>query len=161
MREHWLFRSPWKALVSKDVLTGLFFIAVAGVGLWMSRDYTMGTAQRMSTGYLPRIICGILFALGSVVLFQGLRDSESAEKMLDPRRWQAVVFVTLAIVVFGLMIESLGLVISALVMVACGSFAGHGLKPVEILVSAVFLVLLVVAIFVWGLNLVIPVWPEF
>ena len=160
MREHWLFRSTWKALASKDVLTGLFFISVAVVALWISRGYPTGTAQSMSTGYFPRIICGILLALGSVVLFQGLRDSENTDKMLDRRRWRATVFVTLAIVVFGLMIESLGLAISALVMVAAGSFAGHGLKPVEILISAVFLVILVIAIFVWGLDLVIPIWPE-
>ena len=50
------------------------FIAVAALGLWLSRDYPIGTALRMSTGYVPRLLCWMLMGLGAVVLVQGLRE---------------------------------------------------------------------------------------
>ena len=36
------------------------FMAVAVFGLWLSRDYPIGTALRMGTGYVPRLLCWIL-----------------------------------------------------------------------------------------------------
>ncbi len=47
----------WRALARKDVLAGLLFIVVAVLGLWISRDYPIGTALRMGTGYVPRKGC--------------------------------------------------------------------------------------------------------
>ena len=63
----------WHVLVRKDVLAGALFMAVAVLGLWISRDYPIGTAFRMGTGYVPRLLCWILLGLGAVVLVQGLR----------------------------------------------------------------------------------------
>ena len=38
----------------------------------------IGTALRMSTGYVPRLLCWILMGLGVVVLVQGLRETDAA-----------------------------------------------------------------------------------
>ena len=59
-------------LARKDVLAGLLFSGVAVFGLWLSRDYPIGTALRMGTGYVPRLLCWVLFGLGAIVLLQGL-----------------------------------------------------------------------------------------
>ena len=40
----------------KDVLAGLMFIGVSVLGLWASRNYSIGTATRMGTGYVPRLL---------------------------------------------------------------------------------------------------------
>src|SRR6266516_3144541 len=53
-------------LARKDVLAGLLFIVVAVLGLWISRDYPIGTALRMGTGYVPRLLCWLLFGLGPI-----------------------------------------------------------------------------------------------
>jgi hypothetical protein len=66
-------RPPWmRILMRKDVLAGLMFIAVAALGLWLSRNYAIGTALRMGTGYVPRLLCWILLALGAIIFVQGL-----------------------------------------------------------------------------------------
>ena len=52
-------------LARKDVLAGLLFMGVAAFGLWISRDYPIGTALRMGTGYVPRLLCWILLGLGA------------------------------------------------------------------------------------------------
>jgi len=153
---------PWHLLARKDVLAGLLFISVALAGLWLSRDYPIGTALRMGTGYVPRLLCWILLGLGIVVLVQGLRET------LPPRpltfgtsaTWRPVIFVTASLVIFGLSIERLGLVISILLLIAVGAVAARGLRPLETLIAALVLVVLSWAIFILGLGLTIPVWPE-
>jgi hypothetical protein len=67
-QEHPLLRM----LRRKNVLAGLMFIVIAAIGLWASRNYPVGTALRMSTGYVPRLLCWLLMGLGTVVLVQGL-----------------------------------------------------------------------------------------
>src|SRR5262245_23581691 len=68
-----------QVLARRDVLAGLMFVGVALFGLWLSRDYPIGTALRMGTGYVPRLLCWILLGLGVVVLVQGLRAALASE----------------------------------------------------------------------------------
>ena len=152
----------WRALARKDVLAGALFMAVAILGLWISRDYPIGTAFRMGTGYVPRLLCWILLGLGGVVLIVGLRE---AQAQLQPAAgagwaWRPVVFVTAGLAIFGLAIERLGLVISIVLLIGMGAFASRALRPLETVIAALVLIALSWAIFIFGLGLTIPVWPE-
>jgi putative Mn2+ efflux pump MntP len=149
-------------LARKDVLSGLLFAGVALFGLWLSRDYPIGTALRMGTGYVPRLLCWILLGLGVIVLVQGLRQAQDARSLSsdDISAWRPVVFVAASLVIFGLSIEHLGLVISILLLIGVGAVAARGLKPVETFVAALVLIALSWGIFILGLGLTIPVWPE-
>ena len=177
-----------QVLARTDVLAGLLFIGLALLGLWLSRDYPIGTALRMGTGYVPRLLCWILFGLGAVVLVQGLRAalaseasgprghsivrahsaSEDARERADDTRpepgqisaWRPVVFVAASLVIFGLSIERLGLVVSILLLVGVAAVAARGLRLVETLAAALVLIVLSWSIFILGLGLTIPVWPE-
>ena len=157
-----LFPLKWETLARKNVLAGLLFIAVAVIGLWVSRNYPIGTALRMSTGYVPRLLLWILLALGGVVLLQGLQEG-SAQPGMDSERTSIVrpiVFVTLSLVTFALAIERLGLVISIVLLIGIGSLASRESRLLETLLTAAFLLALSVAIFIVGLGLTMPVWPE-
>jgi hypothetical protein len=149
-------------LARKDVLSGLLFIGVALLGLYISRNYPIGTALRMGTGYVPRLLCWILLGLGIVVLLQGLREApvERPPSLSAVAAWRSVIFVTASLVVFGLTIERLGLVVSILLLIGLGALASRGLRPLEMLAAALVLVVLSWAIFILGLGLTIPVWPE-
>jgi putative tricarboxylic transport membrane protein len=192
-----------QVLARRDVLAGLMFVGVALFGLWLSRDYPIGTALRMGTGYVPRLLCWVLLGLGVVVLVQGLRAalaseasgqrrhsmvrahsaSEDARERADDTRpepgssardaqgarlvssgqasgWRPVVFVTASLVIFGLSIERLGLVLSILLLVGVGAVAARGLRLLETLAAALVLIALSWGIFILGLGLTIPVWPE-
>jgi hypothetical protein len=156
----WQF--SWPLFARKDVLSGLLFVAVALAGLWISRDYPIGTALRMGTGYVPRLLCWILLGLGVVILVQGLREAQT-ERVLSPgdvSAWRPVVFVTLSLVIFGLTIERLGLVLSIFLLIAVGAVAARGLRVLETLAAAAVLIVLSWAIFILGLGLTIPVWPD-
>jgi len=153
---------PWRVLTHKNVLAGLMFIAIAAFGLFVSRDYPIGTALRMGTGYVPRLLCWILLGLGCLVLFQGLRDARltgSSGEGLD-WGWRPLLFVAASLTIFGLAIERLGLVVSILIMTAIGALATRALRPLETAIAALVLIVLSWAIFILGLGLTIPVWPE-
>jgi putative tricarboxylic transport membrane protein len=151
-----------RMLARKDVLAGLLFIGVALLGLWLSRGYPIGTALRMGTGYVPRMLCWILLGLGLVVLVQGLREAQGARSLSsgDISAWRPVVFVTAGLVIFGLSIERLGLIVSILLLIGVGAVAARGLRALETLAAALVLVVLSWGIFILGLGLTIPVWPE-
>jgi putative tricarboxylic transport membrane protein len=157
--ESWLLVQRY--LARKNVLAGLLFAAVALVGLWVSRDYPIGTALRMGTGYVPRLLCWILLGLGVIVLSQGLREVEPTRMAASrPAAWRPVVFVTVSLVIFGLAIERLGLVISILLLIGVGAVAARDLRPLETLAAALVLIALSWGIFIVGLGVTIPVWPE-
>jgi len=151
---------PWRLLARKNVLAGLMFVGIGAFGLWLSRNYPIGTALRMGTGYVPRLLCWMLLGLGVVVFLQGLFEAERGRPRGGASAWRAVIFVTASLTIFGLAIERLGLVISILLLIAVGALAARDLRPLETLLAALVLIALSWAIFILGLGLVIPVWPE-
>ncbi len=65
-----------------------------------------------------------------------------------------------AIAVFGLMLKGLGLVICVTLLVIISSLASHEMKKKEVIFSIVLLSAAAVGIFVYGLKLQMPVWPD-
>jgi hypothetical protein len=164
-------RPTWLRMATRhNVASGLMFIMVGGIGLWVSRNYPIGTAVRMGTGYVPRLMCWILLALGALVLVMGIRGGDAAERD-PPLLWQPLLFIPLSLVVFalgmdglsirgtGIEISSLGFVISGLMMIAVAGMAFVESRVIEVVISAVALVFFTWAIFVYALGLTIPVWP--
>jgi putative tricarboxylic transport membrane protein len=146
-------------LARKNVLAGLMFIAIAALGLWASRDYPIGTALRMSTGYVPRLLCWVLMGLGAAVLIQGLREKDAAPERVTLQQLIPIVVVTASLIAFALAIEQLGFVLSVLLLVGIGAVAARDIKLWEVAVAALVLIVLCWAIFILGLGLTIPVWP--
>src|SRR5436190_21373594 len=158
--------SPLRLFARKNVLSGLMFVGIAALGLWVSRNYPIGTALRMGTGYVPRLLCWILVGLGACIMLQDLLAApvpppadEHAEASAGTA-WRPLVFVTASLVAFALSVERLGLVVSVLLMTAIGALAAHDLRLIETLAAALFLIGLAWAIFIFGLGLTIPVWPD-
>ena len=151
-------RSSWARVLARlDVLAALLFMAVALGGLWVSRDYAIGTAVRMSTGYVPRLLLWVLLLLGGAILVTGLR----AENELEPGgAWRPIVLVPAALVAFALGLERFGLLVACAFLVGVGSLANRDLRPAEVIAAGLVLTFLTWAIFVWALGLTIRVWPE-
>jgi hypothetical protein len=147
-------------LARKDVLAGLMFVAIAVLGLWLSRNYPVGTALRMSTGYVPRLLCWVLLLLGGVILITGIRSADAERERTPDLHWRPLVLIPAALVAFGLSIERWGLVVAGALLIGIGTMASRDLRPIEIGLAGLVLIVATWAIFVWGLGLTIPVWPE-
>ncbi len=153
-------RQDWSGvLLRKNVLAGLMFMGVALLGLWLSRNYPVGTALRMGTGYVPRLLCWILLALGAGVALQGVFGAND-QVSEEGSPWRSLIFVSLSLIAFALTVERLGLVVASALLIFVGGVASRHLRIVEAAVTALVLVTLCVAIFIWGLALPIDVWPE-
>jgi hypothetical protein len=167
-------RSPYsrlRLLARKDVLAGLMFMAIAAFGLFVSRNYPIGTTLRMGTGYVPRLLLWVLAGLGFAVLVQGLREKGAAQQRehgepAPSARHAAstqllpLIVVATSLIAFALSIESLGLVLSIILLVGIGALAARGIKLWETAAAALGLIVISWAIFIVGMGLTIPVWPD-
>ena len=143
-----------------DVLSGLMIVGFAVFGLAVSWNYSIGTAVRMGTGYVPRMFLWILLGLGIVVLVVGLRQRGDDAEIPPPLQWRPLVFIPLALVAFSQgMANDLGFVFSGALLILIGGLAYRGARAWEVGVIMVSLVAACWVIFIWALGLVIPVWP--
>lgn len=151
---------PLDLLLRADVLAGLLFMAMGGLGLYLARNLDVGTAMRMGTAYVPRLVCYVLLGLGAAVLIGGLlqKSAERVGGIDNPISWRSLILVPAAVFSFGFAVERVGLVLAILLAVGIASTAASGQKLVGVASAAVFLVLLCVAIFVWGLGLPFSIW---
>lgn len=145
-------------LLGTDVLAGALFMGIGVIGLYLARSYDMGTAARMGTGYVPRLVCWVLLGLGAVIALKGLRAAD--DEASDPVPLRPLVLIPASILAFGLTIEGLGLVLSAAALIAIGALASRDTRPVETVAVAILLIVGSVVTFVWGLGLPIAVWPS-
>lgn len=65
-----------------------------------------------------------------------------------------------AVALFGLLVKGLGLVLSIVLLLVIAAFASHESRVREVIASIVVLSVLAVAVFLYGLNLQMPVWPD-
>jgi putative tricarboxylic transport membrane protein len=142
----------------QDFLAGLFFLAIAVGALWIAWDYPIGSAVRMSSGYFPRLLCLLLALIGTFVLLRSLAVDGPA---LTAVHLRPVLLVTAAIVVFAFTIHTLGLVLATVLITLIGGYASPQVRFYEMIAAAALLAFMSIAIFIWGIGLPIPIWPEF
>lgn len=153
--------APGRSRVSgrPDLVAGAMFAAIGLFGLYLLRGYDMGTAARMGSGYAPRLVCWVLLGLGTLVAARGLHSEREDDQ--EPIAWRPLVLVPLSIIAFGLLVERIGLVAAAAGLIVIGALAGRGIRPLETLILGAALIAGSVLVFVWGLGLSMPIWPEF
>jgi putative tricarboxylic transport membrane protein len=141
-----------------DLLAGLFFLAIASGALWVAWDYPTGSAVRMSSGYVPRLLCLLLAVIG---LFVALRSLVIDGPDVAAVRLRPLILITSAVVVFAFSIQTLGLVLATILVTVIGGFASPQVRIIEMIAAASVLAVMTTAIFIWGIGLPIPIWPEF
>lgn len=73
---------------------------------------------------------------------------------------QSMALILGAVTVFGLMLKGLGLVICVTLLVIIAALASHESKTKEIIASIVILAASAYGIFIYGLKLQMPTWPD-
>lgn len=145
----------------KDFWSGLMFI-VAGIGFaWGATAYSFGSSARPGPGYFPFGL-GILMAiLGALILFKALTfEVEGGDKIGDIA-WKPMSIVVGSVVLFGFALPWLGMWIALPLLVITVALAGDEFHWGEAALNAAILTAGSWAVFIWGLNLTIPLWPSF
>jgi putative tricarboxylic transport membrane protein len=141
---------------AQDIFAGVMFIAFAAVMLWLNTEHPIGTARRMGPGYMPMLAFWILGGLGVVILLGGIITGPNA---IARFAWREMTLILAAMVVFGLTVERLGFIVSISLCIAIASMAEKVYRPLRVAGLVAFLLALCWFLFIWYLDIRIPVFP--
>lgn len=144
---------------SQDFWTGCTFMAFGAGTVALSQAYPLGSAARMGPAYFPTVLGAFLAGIGLVILLRSLASAEGGQ--VERVHAGLLLRVLLAVAAFAVLLNPLGLVLTAVTVVMLAAWAGHEFHLGEALLNAVVLALLSYALFVWGLDQTMPVWPWF
>lgn len=143
----------------RDLLFGLFLVAVAAGALVATRNLSVGHAADMGAGYMPRVVSLALLAFGLFFCARSLWRAGSA-LAIEPVQLRPLLAVLGAVGIFALTAEKLGLAIAAVVTVILASFATREGRLRETVPFALLLSGAAVLLFIKVLALPVPVWPR-
>jgi hypothetical protein len=151
-----------KVTHARDFWAGLLFLALGLAFAVGAQNYALGTAQRMGPAYFPTILGGLLAVLGIYIAARGLRErAVDADGEVPRFHFRPLLLVLGAVLLFAVTLRPLGLVVALTALIVVGALGGPNFKLKEVIVITLVMVLLVLAVFIWGLGLTIPVWPAF
>jgi len=129
----------------------LMVIGVAAV--YIAKDYRLGSMARMGPGFFPIVLGVILFLFGLNLMVKGLIKGEKIQGNWSLR---ALILLSLSLVLFGVLMEHVGLIPALVVLIFGSASAGKEFRLVEVCLLTVVLTGLSVVLFVWGLGLPYP-----
>ena len=137
-----------------DFRAGLFYLVVGIAAMVIGRNYTMGTADDMGSGYFPFILSLILIAMGLASMARSIFGKKMPAEQIHPR---AMTLVTAATLIFAMIIASVGAVIALPVLTLLSASASRnfvfGWKSVA---AAIALSVFCIVVFIKALGLSIP-----
>ena len=115
----------------KDFWAGLIFVAIGTGFVLLSSQYRYGDMHRMGPAMFPTLVGALLAALGAVI---ALRAFLLAGEPVPSFHARPLAVSLLAIVLFGVALQWLGLVAAVAVLVLVG---GYATRPVRLVENAV------------------------
>lgn len=109
----------------QDFWSGLLFMSIGGAAAYMSRDFVFGTMTRMGPGFLPTVLAWLLIGIGAFVAFRGLALTGPR---IQPSTWRPQIVIVVAIVLFALLIERVGLIPTVFIVTNVASVAATEFK---------------------------------
>jgi hypothetical protein len=144
---------------TQDFCTGCAFVAFGAATVVLAQVYPLGSAARMGPAYFPTVLGLVLVGIGVLVLLKSLTSTDGGQvARID--LW-LLARVLLSVAAFAVVLNPLGLVATAVVVVMLAAWAGHEFRLREALASALVLALGSYLLFVRALGQTMPVWPWF
>lgn len=138
----------------RDILAGGIFIAFGLAFALGALAYNIGTPLRMGPGYVPLVLGGLLAALGAGVIIKGFIAGEG--EAIGRVEWRGVLLIMAAVLFFGMTIRGLGVIGALFGASLLAALARSRTSWREALVIAIGLTALSVVIFIFGLQLRLP-----
>jgi len=145
----------------RDFFSGVMFVVTGVVFAIGATNYSMGTSAKPGAGYFPLILSVLMAILGAIVLFKSLTIETEGGDPVGSIAWRPLLVIVISITVFGLALPRLGMFVTIPLLIVMVSFAGDEFSWKGVLLSSAILTLGSWVIFIWGLNLTIPLKPVF
>jgi hypothetical protein len=137
----------------KDIWAGMMFLGVGAGAIISARSYPFGSTLRMGPGYFPTMLGGVLVLFGIYIMIRGLR---SDDKIRSNWSTQALILLPASMILCGILMELAGFIPALVALIFLSSASGREYKFTEVLLLTLFLILMSVATFIWGLGLPYP-----
>ena len=138
----------------RDFWAGAIYLALAIVVIWIGRDYPLGTSARMGPGYFPTVLGAVLAIFGVVSIG---RSFIRAGEPISALAWRPLIFVLGSTVLFGLLLERMGVLIALMCLIVVSALASRNSRLDATSVAALIgLVAFCVIVFVKGLGVPMP-----
>jgi len=138
----------------RDFWAGAIYLALATVVIWIGRDYPLGTSARMGPGYFPTVLGAVLAIFGVVSIG---RSFIRAGEPISALAWRPLIFVLGSTVLFGLLLERMGILIALACLIVVSALASRNSRLDATSVAALIgLVAFCVIVFVKGLGVPMP-----
>jgi hypothetical protein len=141
----------------KDFLSGLMLVGFGLAVLLLARSYWMGTAFRMGPGYFPVILALLLMVFGIITAGIALRSGK--EVAIPKLAWRPLFVVSVTIVLFGLLINGIGLLVMTFALGVVSRLARPGYPWGETAILSAAISAACAAVFYFGLRVQIPLLP--
>jgi hypothetical protein len=139
----------------QDIGAGVVFMLIGIAGLYFGSELAFGTAARMGPGYFPTLLSMLIITVGVVVAFRGMTIQGPPIETIQLR---PICFVIAAILIFGFMIEAIGLALTAILLTIFAAYARPEVKLGETMLLGIGLALFTVVVFVYVLGQALPAW---
>jgi uncharacterized membrane protein YozB (DUF420 family) len=139
----------------QDLGAGVVFLLIGAAGAYFGKDLAFGTAGRMGPGYFPMLLSWLIIGIGVIVAARGLTVEGPP---IDPPQVRPILFVVAAILMFGTLLDTIGLALTAVVLTLVAAYARHDASLREALLLGGALALFAVIVFVYALSQPLPAW---
>lgn len=143
----------------KDFVAGLALILIGLAFAVGATHYSFGSAARPGPGYFPFGLGILLAVLGGVVLLSAFTRPRTNGDPIGGVPWRPLLCIVGALVFFGFALPRLGFLISFPLMILLTAAGSREFAWKGALLNATLLTAMSYAIFIYGLQLTIPLFP--
>lgn len=138
----------------RDFWAGLLYLIIGAAALYMAADYEMGTAISMGPGYFPKVLSGLLMAIGVISM---IRSFLVEGEPLKGFALSKIIYVTVSIIAFALLVEGAGLAIAVVAVFFISALASKFFNWKFTLGIALGAAVFCSLVFVKGLGIPLPI----
>ena len=140
----------------QDLGAAIVFIVIGLAGLYIGKDLTFGSASQMGPGFFPTWLNFLIIVIGVGV---GVKALAVEGPPIERFQVRPILFIVAAIVIFGFLIQAVGLALSAVLMTIFAAYARRGgVKVTETILLAAGLAVFSVVLFIYVLGQSVPAW---
>jgi len=143
----------------RDFVSGIALMIVGAAFAAGATHYDFGSSIRPGPGYFPFGLGILLAILGLFILYSSLAHDRENGDPIGPIPWRPLFCVVGAIVFFGFSLTRLGFLISFPIMIVMTAAGSREFAWRDALLNAGVLTVVSYLLFIYGLQLNIPLWP--
>ena len=147
----------------KDYAAGMFYVVIGITAILTLNGNELGTLARMGPGFFPTVIATGLILTGLAIAVKAvLRAPVSPDEgRIHFGKPISALLILGSAAFYAATLLTLGFFLSIGGMIVIASIAHPAFRLRDALISAVFLTSLSAVLFIWGLGLIVPLWPVF